>query len=173
MLGLPAGALAEASHELADVIGPAGDRLWEALQGTATQAARVAVLDAALLRLLRLDDPLEPALRRAFALLAGGGRVGEVAATLGWSRQHLARRFAAEYGLAPSLALRVARLERAHRRLGTASLGEIAAAAGFADQAHMTREFAALAGCSPGRLVADDLPSVQDDGSVPVRSSAA
>jgi AraC-like DNA-binding protein len=41
-------------------------------------------------------------------------------------------------------------------------LGEVAVSAGYADQAHLTREWRALAGCTPGEWVRDEVPIVQD-----------
>ena len=168
LFGLPAAALWNTSLELADVAGPTGVELWERLQEAATWNERFRVVDAALCRLLR-DDPLEPALRRAWQLVAGSGGavpVGEIARTIGWTRQHFARRFATEFGLTPKLAARVARFERARRLLSSTprhvSIAQVAGVCGYYDQAHLTRDFVALAGCSPGRLAHGDLPSFQD-----------
>lgn len=171
LLGLPSAALWDTTLELADLTGSAGDELWERLQGNAPWERRFAIVDEVLTRLLADDDPVEPALRRTWGLItaaAGTVPVAEVARTVGWSRQHLARRFAAEYGLTPKLAARVVRFERARRLLeapgSPRSIAEVAATCGFYDQAHLNRDFAVLAGCSPGRFVASgDLPSFQDE----------
>lgn len=58
-------------------------------------------------------------------------------------------------GLAPKQLARIARFQAACRRLQFApqqGLAQIAAACGYADQAHMTREFTDLAGLTPGAL---------------------
>jgi AraC-like DNA-binding protein len=173
LFGIPAAALWNTSLELADVAGPAGDELWERLQEAATWEERFGVVDAVLCRLLR-DDPLEPALRRAWQIVAGSDGpppVGEIARTIGWTRQHFARRFATEFGLAPKLAARVARFERARRMIESTppqvSIAQVAAVCGYYDQAHLTHDFAAFAGCSPGRLADGDLPSFQDAAAIP------
>jgi AraC-like DNA-binding protein len=174
LFGLPAAALWNTSLELADVAGPVGVELWERLQGRATWDERFGVVDAVLGRVLR-DDPLEPALRRAWHLVAcsGTGPVGDVARTIGWTRQHFSRRFAAEFGLTPKLAARVARFDRARRMMSSTpplvSIAQVAAVCGYYDQAHLTRDFVALAGCSPGRLADGDLPSFQDPDAVDPR----
>lgn len=92
--------------------------------------------------------------------------MSEIAATIGWTRQHFARRFAGEFGLSPKLAARVVRFDRARRVLQVPflSIAQVALACGYYDQAHLTRDFTELAGVPPARLLADDLPSVQDDG---------
>jgi transcriptional regulator GlxA family with amidase domain len=58
-------------------------------------------------------------------------------------------------GVTPKTAARILRYERATALLetGTRSVAEVAALSGYADQAHLDREFAALAGRSPTRLV--------------------
>jgi AraC-like DNA-binding protein len=168
LFGLPAAALWNTSVELSDVAGPVGAELWERLQEAITWHERFGIVDAVLCRLLR-DDPLEPALRRAWQLVADSGGttpVGEMARTIGWTRQHLARRFAGEFGLTPKLAARVVRFERARQMIESTpplvSIAQVAAVCGYYDQAHLTRDFVALAGCPPGRLADGDLPSVQD-----------
>ncbi len=121
-------------------------------------------------RLLR-EDPLHPSLDRAWGLLQatwGAIPVDELARTVGWTRHHLARRFAGEFGLAPKSAARVLRFDRARRLLqapGRPTMARVAARCGYADQAHLAREFADLAGRPPTRLLADEeLPAVTAGG---------
>jgi transcriptional regulator GlxA family with amidase domain len=63
------------------------------------------------------------------------------------------RAFAAEYGVPPQHYLKRLRLQIASRRLVATreNLAEIAAACGFADQSHFTREFRRLTGMTPGK----------------------
>ncbi|MGH9135292.1 MAG: helix-turn-helix domain-containing protein, partial [Ilumatobacteraceae bacterium] len=95
----------------------------------------------------------------------GAITVAELARETAWSRQHLTRRFREEFGLAPKVAGRVVRFERAYRMLRSTpsfvTIAQVAAVCGYYDQAHLDREFKALAGASPSRLLVDDLPSVQ------------
>jgi AraC-like DNA-binding protein len=101
-------------------------------------------------------------------LVASGGQVtvAKLAADVGWSRRRLAERFRQEVGLPPKLFARVLRFERARLRLrepDRPALAEVAAESGYYDQAHLNRDFAELAGCSPTRWLADEaFPSVQD-----------
>ena len=168
LLGLPAGALWNLSLELDELIGAAGHELWARLQATASWEQRFAVCDELLCRILR-DDRVEPALARSWQLVACGDdrSIDEIARTVGFTRQHFARRFRAEFGLAPKLAARVARFDRARRMLESISarapIAEVAAACGYYDQAHLTHDFVELAGCPPGRLLAaEELPILQD-----------
>jgi len=166
LLGVPAGALWNTSLELDEVVPAVRAELWERLQGAEAWADRFSACDEVLGRLLR-DDPLEPALRRSWQLLvasAGTVPVAELARSVGWTRQHFARRFAGEFGPSPKLAARVVRFERARRLLEAPflSIAQVAAGCGYYDQAHLSRDFAALAGCPPARLLGEDLPSFQD-----------
>jgi AraC-like DNA-binding protein len=65
--------------------------------------------------------------------------------------RHLGRVFARTLGIAPKRALAVLRLRRALglARARDVSWGMIAAAAGYADQSHLGRDFRALLGASP------------------------
>jgi AraC family transcriptional regulator len=67
---------------------------------------------------------------------------------------HLARVFRAHLGVSPGEYARRRRVERATDRMLRTSepLAEIAAALGYADQSHFTREFAREAGQSPARF---------------------
>lgn len=175
LLGLPARSLWSTSVEFSDVVGIAGLELWERLQGVARWADRFAACDDVLTRFAESDRDVVPELRQAWhALVRSGGSapIATVADTVGWSRQHLARRFADEFGLSPKLAARIVRLERARRMLqGSPSfvtIAQVAAACGYYDQAHLNRDFVELAGCTPTALLADDLPSFQDEAAAGV-----
>ncbi len=175
LFGMPAGALWSTSLECADLAGTAGRELWERLQASRPWAGRFASCDDVLGRLARADVVVEPRLVRAWKSLVGSGgtaSVGAVAADVGWSRQHLARRFGEEFGLGPKLAGRIVRFERARRMLQAAppfvTMAQVAAACGYYDQAHLNRDFLELAGCTPTTWLAEELPSFQDDAAVGV-----
>lgn len=170
LFGMPAAELWDLSLELSEVVGSAGSELWERIQGATGWEERFALCDEVLTR-LAADRLVRPELDHSWrALVASGGRmtVGELAAGTGYSRQHLARRFRSEFGLTPKLAARVIRFERAQQRLRAArsseALAEIAAACGYFDQAHLNRDWAELAGCTPTELLREEVPFFQDDG---------
>jgi len=171
LFGMPAAAMWSTTLECADVVGPGGDELWERLQGPASWRARFAVCDEVLTRLASPDRLVTPELTWAWQTVvdtAGGASVAALAERIGWSRQHLTRRFSAEFGLAPKLAARITRFERARGMIASTppfvTLAQVAASCGYYDQAHLNRDFAELAGCSPTIWLAEEeIPSVQDE----------
>jgi methylphosphotriester-DNA--protein-cysteine methyltransferase len=83
----------------------------------------------------------------------GAHRVDDLAATLGITRQALARAFAEHVGVSPKTYARVARMRRAiahvdeARRVGWSP---VAHALGFHDHSHLIGELHALTGRTPG-----------------------
>jgi AraC-like DNA-binding protein len=80
-----------------------------------------------------------------------------VADRLGWSERHLRRLAQDGLGVAPKSYARLARFARvvvASDR-GDRPWAQLAAEAGFADQAHQVRETVELAGCTPSVLAAE------------------
>lgn len=78
--------------------------------------------------------------------------LAELAEEAGVHRTHVARAFRRHFGCTVGDYVRRRRIESACRRLleGTQDLGAVAYAAGFADQAHFTRDFRRLVGLTPG-----------------------
>jgi AraC-like DNA-binding protein len=179
LLAMPARELWNSTYECADVVGRSGDELWERLQITPTWAARFAACDDVLgrLRPSGAGDAVGPELSAAWGhIVRTGGtvRTADLAAVTGWSRQHLTRQFRAEFGTGPKSMARVVRFERAVDRLRNArnrTIADVAAECGYFDQAHLDRDFAALAGCSPTTLLFDDVPSFQADATIDAASS--
>lgn len=182
LLGCPAGALVSLDSRLDDVLGAIGTELVERVRAAENWPARFAVLEEVLLREAGVGD-LRPEVVEAWRLTtASGGRlpVAEVAARVGWSVRHLEQRFRAETGLGPKEAARVARFDRARRALaGRATTGRsldlagLAGATGFADQAHLTREWRAFAGLPPTRWLAEEFGFVQDTWALTTALSTA
>lgn len=173
LLGLPAGELAQLDVEADTVLGPIAVELHDRVGAATSWPARFAAVDEVLLRQLAPGQDLVAAeVRQAWRILLNSGgqvRVDQLAAVVGWSGRHLAARFAVEIGLPPKAAARVARFDRARRRLQAApalDLADLAVTCGFYDQAHLAREFRSLAGCPPSVWVADEVGNVQaGDGS--------
>jgi AraC-like DNA-binding protein len=148
-----------------DLIGAAARDIAELLQEANSPAGRLAILEQEMTRRLALapDGPprdLAWAMRR---LEATRGRIGvnALAREIGCSRKHLTVRFRREFGVTLRLFARVARFDRAVallRRERVASLAELASDCGYADQAHLTRDFSELAGSPPGAFLRRKLP---------------
>jgi AraC-like DNA-binding protein len=96
---------------------------------------------------------------RAAALGAArpGARVERLAAALGIGDRHLRRRFAAAVGYGPKTLHRILRFQRFLQLMGrgpATDLAWLALEAGYADQAHLTRECRRLSGLTPAQLLA-------------------
>lgn len=140
------------THTLLDGLwGREADLLLERLQETGGPHRRIALLEQQLLLRLATRPQHHPAVALALASLQGGAPVAEAVRASGLSHRHLLLRFRAWTGLAPKQHGRVLRLQDALQALRRPALGlaEVGALAGFADQAHFTREFRSFAGMTP------------------------
>ena len=160
--GVPAAALADTLVSLEDLLGPLGSELLDRVRAASTWEARFGVLDDLLIRAVgrgtgggeaALDiRPEVTEMWRRLVAARGQVRVGAVAAELGWSRRHLAERFRNEVGLTPKAIARMLRFEHAHR-LATVddppSWAEVSTRAGYADQAHLVRDWRAFTDRTP------------------------
>jgi AraC-like DNA-binding protein len=98
-------------------------------------------------------EAVDRQVRAAASLLERGISVREVAARVALSERQLARRFTDRVGIPPKTFARVMRLQRAAGRLAAGALpAEAAMLAGYADQAHFTRDARELAGITPRGL---------------------
>jgi AraC-like DNA-binding protein len=87
--------------------------------------------------------------------------VASLAKELGWSRKHFSVCFRREFGVPPKLFARILRFDHAVRQLRhnqVTSWAELADACGYADQAHLTRDFRAFAGSPPASFMRRKLP---------------
>ena len=168
LLGMPAGEVANRIVHLEDIFGPGAAGLADQLASAPGWRERFAILDRVLIDRLKEGAGPPPEVARAWSqLLAAHGavEVGVLADDVGYSRRHLDELFRRELGLAPKVAARVLRFERSRRLIESGqhtSLADVAAAAGYYDQAHMAREWREIAGCPPTTWIAEELPSVQD-----------
>ena len=166
ILHAPPAELTSQVFELSDLWGQSAESLVEQLSEAATWERRFAVLDEAFVRAL---VPIErrAAVTWAWQQLAarhGCVSIGQLADDVGWSRRHLTQQFRVEFGIAPKTAARIFRFEHACRLIKSARLrlADVAAACGYHDQPHLTREWIALAGCTPRSWIATELPFLQD-----------
>lgn len=140
--------------ELDAIGGVRVDDLAERLASFPDHASRQQVMEAAVRGAGSLVRDVRA--RRAAALLdAHGGalRVEALADALGMGTRSLERLFVVHHGMSPKRFARLVRLRHALSRIargGPGTLADVAAACGYADQAHFTRDFRALTGRSPG-----------------------
>jgi AraC-like DNA-binding protein len=167
LLGVPAAELAGDTVDLGAVLGPRAGVLLDRLASVPGWAERFDLLDRELQLLAahqRVGREVRPEVGHAWNRLeqtGGNLRIAELATELGWSRRHLALQFRAETGLSPKSAARVIRFERACNRLRAPDhppLADVAADAGYVDQAHLSRDFRDLAGSTATAWLQERLP---------------
>ena len=166
LLGLPAAELLNTRVELSQLWGPAGRDLAEQLAAAPTPAAAADLIAAALRRRLAGSD-LDPLADRLRHLTPRTPEVRALAAEVGLSERHLRRRAVAAYGYGPRTLSRILRFQHvldALRAPAAPSLAHLAAHAGYADQAHLTRETTTFAGLTPTALRAALSPARETGG---------
>jgi AraC-like DNA-binding protein len=175
LLGLPMDELSGQTVDLVDVLGAAGRRLTEQLRETPSWRRRFALMDQFLLRRLAVGPRPSPEVGWVWErLVATGGAVpiGRIANEVGWSHKHLIARFRQQVGLRPKTAARLVRFGGVWRRLDERrplDWGRVAADAGYADQAHLVRDFRRFTGTTPTEFQAQTLPP-EGDGEQEVNS---
>jgi AraC-like DNA-binding protein len=151
--GVPMAELTSRMVDIVDILGREGGRLRERLAASPDWEARFDLVEGFIAERVRHQPSGGVAF--AYARLArsgGAARIETIAADLGWSRKHLAGRFRAEIGLGPKTVGRMMRFNKACRLAASArseGWASIAAASGYADQAHLAREFTEFAAEPP------------------------
>ncbi len=166
ILGVSSAEIASAVVNLSDIWGCRAGDLVESLIEAGTWRRRFAILDRAFMARIK-PIASQPELAWAWRKLAqthGSMPIEQIAREIGWSRWHFSRRFRVEIGVTPKSAARVFRFERACGLIKDQrpSLAHVASACGYYDQAHMTREWNTLAGCSPSAWIASEDTFLQD-----------
>ena len=142
---------------LDDLVGADARRLSERVRSARTWEERGRLLDEFLLDRARRGPQPSPEVSHAWHLLArsrGRAPISEIARQVSWSHKHLITKFKQQIGVAPHLAARLVRLSTVWRHLDDQrDWARIAAECGYADQAHLTREFRRFTGTTPGALV--------------------
>ena len=159
VLGLPLSEIRDQRVPLAELLPAAGKRLPATLDPA--EAAERA-LDVA--GLLVAGAAPDRAMTQVATLLRDpSARTEDVAGEVGLSERQLRRRCHAAAGYGPKTLQRVLRFQRFVRMLDAAArpvdLAAAAARAGYADQAHLTRESSALSGLTPAALARARHPS--------------
>jgi AraC-like DNA-binding protein len=167
LFGLPGGELAHHDYHGGDVLGRLASELHQRVNETPDWSDRIRLVDAALTKRLDPERTVDREVAQAWRVILGSHGavpVGTVAAEIGWSERHLGNRMRIETGVTPKTLARIARFQQACTLIGrdrTRSLAEIAADAGYYDQAHLARDFRDIAGCPPSRWIAEEFGFVQ------------
>jgi AraC-like DNA-binding protein len=154
LLGIPMSDLTARTVELEDLLAGAPE-LAARLREARRWSERFDLVESVLTRRLAAARPLHPGIEWSWSRLCetnGGASIGAIAGELGWSHRRLIARFREQIGLPPKQAARVIRFDHAVAALARSDgrgLAEIALDCGYADQAHLNREFRDLGGTSP------------------------
>ena len=161
LLSLPLGEVRDRAVPLRDVL-PGAERLTAAIAGGGQRAFERLLLGA----IRRDPDPGVQAAAQAIRRARGQVSIAHLADELGWTRQHLARRFRREVGVSPKAFARVARVQAVVERVragGEPDWAGLALDAGYCDQAHLAGEFKRLVGLTPTQFArAEQVPFLQD-----------
>lgn len=159
LLGMPASELLNQSVPLREVWGSADTARFARVAEEATLPARMLAMEVALTRRIGDARPVDHTTRSAVQWMAQHpkGRVEQLSEWLGTSKRQLQRRFLVSAGYGPKMFQSVLRFQRllneARRAGGNRTLADLAADAGYSDQAHMTREVQRFASCTPASLL--------------------
>jgi AraC-like DNA-binding protein len=154
VLGVPMTELAEQHVGLDALWGVRGRDLRDQLQSATGPDEAFRLLERSLAARLHRPLLMHPAVAQALATPWSSSmtRVADLQRASGYSPKHFIALFRASVGLTPKQYSRIRRFNSVVRSIAADEgwgLAELAAAAGYADQAHLTREFRELAGVTP------------------------
>lgn len=158
ILGLPLEELTDRIEDVTDVLGPDAQRLISELEDSARWDTRFEQVETFLLRRLERGRVETPGITWTWRQLVRSHGILPIAGLseeLAWSRRHFIQTFRRELGLPPKVVARQLRFVRAARQMQRnpgRPLADIVVGCGFSDQAHLGREFRALAGVTPTEL---------------------
>lgn len=151
ILGVPPIELQDAHIPLDELWGHRATGLHDQLASTNNPLAVLRLLERELIARIRRPLLLHPAVAYALRPSLSGDETRELNAQTGYSARHFIELFRLAVGLTPKRYYRIRRFSSvlAHLAAKDSSLADVAAAAGYADQAHLSREFRELAGVTP------------------------
>ena len=159
LVGVSAAELLDQHVALADLWGRAGAEIAAQCLETEREDVCAAILTTALQRRLAGAEPVDPVGVGIASLMTDhpDRSVLALASDMGLSDRQLRRRVEDTVGYSPRTLARILRFQRflaAARASGPGRhLARLAAEAGYADQAHLTRESRELAGLPPGAFL--------------------
>ncbi len=156
LLGLPTSTLVDLDLGADELWGDQGNVLQELLPSASSAWEAAALLERTVADRLAHATAPDPVAAEAVRRLMSRQRddVASMASSLFISERQFRRRFEAAVGLTPRTLHRILRFQRflalaSTRERPSTQLARLAAEAGYADQAHLTREAARLEGRSP------------------------
>jgi len=156
VLGGALPAIVNAIAPFEELLGREGRELIARFRDANDWSRRFALLDRFLLHRVAAAAAIHADVAASFGILErcdGAASIGGLATDRGVSRKRLVQLYRAALGLPPKTIARVLRFNRAIDLLGAdpgAGWAALAQDAGYYDQAHLTRDFRDLAGCTPG-----------------------
>lgn len=157
--GVPMHGLARRVVALDGILGRDAERLADRLFQAASWSDRFEIAEAAIAARIGNSAPEDAGILWAWRRIerdGGGTSIATLARELDCSRKHLVARFRDQIGLPPKSVAGIVRFNRALALIGAAGkpdLARIAAEAGYFDQPHFNRDFASLAGITPGEFL--------------------
>ena len=183
LLGVAGEELTDSHVGLEAILGRNIRHLRERLQTTPDPGARLQCLADALGELsLRNTHPVVIWAADQFCRYPGAVRVADLTEESGLSARRFYELFRREIGISPKGFARIRRFQAALARIQTMKVRDgcgLAAAFGYADQAHLIREFHEFTGLTPGAYAAvrgdrlDPVPEGEWDQICPVTGSGA
>ena len=158
--GAPVSQLSDRMVPAVRVFGPLAEKTRQALMCTESDAEMTSHAESLLFSGLPERDPVAEQAARIVALITTDSslrRVDQLASASGLSVRGLQRMFGDYVGVSPKWVMRRARLHEAALRADGGEPVDWAALAfdlGYADQAHLTRDFSATIGVPPSRYAA-------------------
>jgi AraC-like DNA-binding protein len=164
LLGTSMQELADRHVALDAIWGARGVHLRDRLMSAAGPRDMFRLLEYSLTARIQRPLLIHPAVVRALAPTPAGAsslqKVADLQRASGYSPRHFIALFRSAVGLNPKHYFRIRRFNFAVRLMaagGGQGLGDIAAAAGYSDQAHLAREFREFAGVAPTQYRAGGL----------------
>ncbi len=155
--GLPMCELASRMVALGDLDDPELALLKRRLEDAESWTARLDIAEAFVAGRLQRGPAVSAGVASAYRELAfchGEIRIAAIAERLDWSRKHLSQRFQEEIGISPKQLARILRFNHVLAisvQSNAPDWAGLAAECGYADQAHLNREFLEFTGTTPTR----------------------
>ena len=158
VLGLPASEFVDLDLAVDELWGRPMIALEEALATAGSPQEAAVILEQTVANRLTDEADVDPIAAQAVDRLVSGQRISALAGALWISERQLRRRCTRAVGVSPKALHRILRFQRFLALAWTleqpsTQLARLAAEAGYADQAHLTREATRLEGRSPRTLL--------------------